>query len=189
MGWSHPKEEEIFSLEEFVEVIDLSRINTVGPIFDMRKLEWMNGEYIRQSPISNLQSQILKYFGDQYPKDIVEKTTPLIQERIKTLKEYDEYCRFFIEKPNKYEINLSEYREILKTLYDGLEKIGDNDWKADNIGENMQVVAKDLNISFSKFFMYVRVAITGKKVTPHLNESMEVLGKKESLQRLQASMV
>ncbi|OGK15690.1 glutamate--tRNA ligase [Candidatus Roizmanbacteria bacterium RIFCSPLOWO2_02_FULL_37_19] len=189
MGWSHPKEEEIFSLEEFVEVIDLSRINTVGPIFDMRKLEWMNGEYIRQSPISNLQSQILKYFGDQYPKDIVEKTTPLIQERIKTLKEYDEYCRFFIEKPNKYEINLSEYREILKTLYDGLEKIGDNDWKADNIGENMQVVAKDLNISFSKFFMYVRVAITGKKVTPPLNESMEVLGKKESLQRLQASMV
>jgi len=53
----------------------------------------------------------------------------------------------------------------------------------------MQVVAKDLNISFSKFFMYVRVAITGKKVTPPLNESMEVLGKKESLQRLQASMV
>ena len=77
----------------------------------------------------------------------------------------------------------------MKTLYDGLEKIGDNDWKADNIGENMQVVAKDLNISFSKFFMYVRVAITGKKVTPPLNESMEVLGKKESLQRLQASMV
>src|SRR3989344_4136004 len=47
LGWSHPEEKEIFSLHEFAKVIDLERIKTVGPIFDVKKLEWMNGEYIR----------------------------------------------------------------------------------------------------------------------------------------------
>ena len=71
---------------------------------------------------------------------------------------------------------------MFKDVYDGLEKI--KDWKAGVIGEEMQTVAKKLNLKNSLFFMNLRIAITGKKISPPLNESMEILGQKESLGRI-----
>ena len=187
MGWSHPEEKEIFSLEEFVKVIDLSRLSTVGPIFDIKKLEWMNGEYIRLMSSDELAKKITEFFGKEYSTDIIKKTAPIIQERIKTIKEYDEYCRFFIDAPKKYEIDLAEYKESLIKVTGALEKIAEQKWQADQIGEAMQAVAKESGLSFSKFFMAIRVGITGKKVTPPLNESIEILGKAETLKRLAES--
>ena len=119
--------------------------------------------------------------------DLIKKTTPLVQQRIKTLAEYDEYCRFFIEKPTKYDIDLYTYDQMFKHLSKTVSTILEDQWKADKLGEVMQSVAKELNIPNSKFFMAVRVAITGRKITPPLNESMEILGKEECLKRLMRS--
>ena len=182
MGWSHPEEKEIFSLEEFVEVIDLKRLSTVGPVFDIKKLEWLNGEYIRKIKSEELKLTIYEFFEKKYSSELIEKTIPLIQERIKTLKEYDEYCRFFIEEPKEYEINLDGKRDLLKKMHETLTMI--KDWNANIIGEVMQHLAQDEGISISKFFMLLRVAMTGKKITPPLNESMEILGKEEVLKRI-----
>jgi glutamyl-tRNA synthetase len=183
MGWSHPEEKEIFSMEEFIQVIDLHRIKTVGPIFDIKKLEWMNGEYIRMMSVSELVDVLKKFYKNAYPDDIVEKTAPIVQERIKTLKEYDEYCNFFIQKPNEFEKDLTEDKEILKKVHDVFEGISEDEWKADIIGEKLQNLATTEGISFSKFFMIVRIALAGKKVTPPLNESLEILGKEEVISR------
>ena len=71
---------------------------------------------------------------------------------------------------------------MFAAVKEGLNKI--SDWKADKIGEAMVNSAKELNIKNSEFFMAMRVAITGKKISPPLNESMEILGKDACLERL-----
>lgn len=194
MAWSHPEQKEIFSLEEYINVFDLKDINPVAPIFDVQKLTWMNGEYIRAMEGRNLKFKIFNFYSGKYSEELIEKTIPLVQERIKTLKEYDEYCRFFIERPKKYspvgalaavgDIDLSSYVQMFKHLYIRLYDIDEKQWSAEKIGEVMQSVAMELDIKSSEFFMAVRVAIAGKKITPPLNESMEILGKKECLSRI-----
>jgi len=183
MGWSHPKGEEIFDLDEYVRVFDLKDIAPVGPIFDIRKLEWLNGEYIRKIQNAKLKDEIYKYYNRTLPQETIEATIPLIKERIKKLSDYLPLCEFFYKIPEKYDIDFSSYKEMLEQIYKTLRNI--DNWKANTIGETMQELAKQLGVRNSEFFMVLRVAVTGKKISPPLNESMEILGKEESLRRIE----
>lgn len=182
MGWSHPEGKEIFSLDEFIRLFDFKDIKPVGPIFDLTKLKWMNGEYIRKSQISSLKTQILEYYENKLSADIVEKTIPLIKERIKKLVDYYPLTEFFFKRPEKYEIDLSPKKELLKNIAASLGEI--ENWKADIIGEKMQELAKKMGVKNSEFFMLLRVAITGKRISPPLNDSMQILGKDGCLERI-----
>ena len=182
MGWSHPEGKEIFSMEEFIKLFDFKDIKPVGPVFDLTKLEWMCGEYIRKSQKSKVKSQILEFYKNQLSEDIVEKTIPLIQERIKKLSDYLPLCEFFFKQPEKYEIDLYSKKGLLKNIYEEFKNI--SDWKVNIIGAKMQGLAKKLGVKNSEFFMVLRVVITGKKISPPLNESMEILGKEECLERI-----
>jgi len=185
MGWSYPKGKEIFSLDEYVKVFDIKDIQKTAPIFDPVKLEWMNGVYIRKSQKSKVKSQILEFYKNKntnLPEDIVGKTVPLIQERIKKLSDYYGLCEFFFKKPEKYEINLSNHKKLLERIYKKLEET--KEWKANITGETLMELVKSEKMKTGEFFMILRVAITGKKISPPLNESMEILGKEECLKRL-----
>ncbi|KKP36600.1 MAG: Glutamate-tRNA ligase [Candidatus Roizmanbacteria bacterium GW2011_GWA2_32_13] len=182
MGWSHPEEKEIFSLTEYIKVFDIKDIQKTAPIFDPVKLEWMNGMYIREMKNEELRIKIYEFYQKKYPEDLIDKTIPLIKERIKKLSDYLPLCEFFFKAPEKYEVDLAGKKEFFKKVYAELEKI--IDWKADLIGESLMNLAKKLEIKNSQFFMDIRVIITGKKISPPLNESMELLGKKECFKRL-----
>jgi glutamyl-tRNA synthetase len=182
MGWSHPEGKEIFSMDEYVKVFDLKDIQKSAPVFDLVKLEWMSGEYIRKNQKSKIKNQIFEFYKKKYPEDIIEKTIPLIQERIKKLSDYLPLCEFFFKKPETFEVELKKYQNVLKQVAERLKQI--KDWNADVIGEAMQNLAKEIGMKNSEFFMMLRVAITGKKISPPLNESMEILGKEECVKRL-----
>lgn len=182
MGWSMPDGREIFSLQELIENFRLEDLKPVGPAFDLTKLEWMNGEYVRKTQIRQLADQIFEFLKEKYPLEIIEKTVPLIRERIKKLSDYLPYCEFFFQKPKAYEMDLNEYKDIIRQIKQELETL--SEWKADEIGKKMQDLAKKIGITNSRFFMILRVAITGKKITPPLNESIEILGKGETIIRL-----
>ena len=182
LGWNPGGEKEIMDLAEMIKLFDLKDINTASPIFDLKKLDWMNGEYIRKSQISNLRSQIYEFFDKKYPIAMVEKTVPLIQDRVKKLSEYKDLCEFFFKDPEKYEIDLSGKKEMLIKVLKSLKDV--KDWDAVNIGENMQKTASNLGIKNSDFFMALRVVVTGKKISPPLNESLEILGKEKTLKRI-----
>lgn len=113
---------------------------------------------------------------------------PLVQTRLKTLQEYDTYCRFFVDAPTEYEMDMTGNTDVVSHIIEALEKIDEHDWHADIIGEHLQAVAQNVGMSFSKFFMLMRVALAGRKVTPPLNESMEILGKEECLKRMKATL-
>ncbi len=126
MGYSHPNGDEMFSFTEFLDTFDASRISTSGPVFDLEKLQWLNGEYIRADDQAKLVSRVLEHLayrvgGGKEPnpetdgplyewidenggfeapavRDFINATMPLVQERIKTLEEYAPITRCFFRK-------------------------------------------------------------------------------------------
>lgn len=186
MGWSHPEGKDIFSLEEFISLFDLADVKPVGPIFDLKKLEWLNGQYIMKLSQDELFKELHTFYHDIYNKEILRKSIPLVQERIKTFSEYAALAGFLYEEPQEYEQKLSEYKPLIGKMKSQLEKI--DTWNADTIGEAMQKCAEAEGVKNRVFFMVLRIAISGKKITPPLNESMEILGKEECLRRLQKTV-
>jgi glutamyl-tRNA synthetase len=182
MGWSHPEGKEVFSLDEYVKVFDIKDIQKTAPVFDPVKLEWMNGMYVREMKNEDLKIKIFEFLNKKYSEDLINKTIPLIKERIKKLSDYLPMCEFFFKEPEKYEVDLSGKKDFFTKVHQELDSI--KDWKANLIGETLVNLAKKLEIKNSQFFMDMRLVITGKKISPPLNESMEILGKKECLTRL-----
>ncbi len=192
MAWSHPEQKEIFDLEEFIRVFDFADMKAVGPAFDLVKLSWMNGEYLRKIPSSKFQVPTEIYLKEfnaeayelvQKNMELFEKSLPLVQERIKKLSEYWELSKFYYVRPMEYEIDMTQYKEQLHITHTKLQDL--SDWNAEKIGEVMQGVCEELKMKKSEYFMMMRVAITGRKISPPLNESMELLGKEECMERIQ----
>lgn len=185
MGWSHPEEKEIFSLDEYIKTFDIKDLQTSAPVFDPVKLEWMNGVYIREMKNEKLKIKIFEFLNKKYSEDLIERTIPLIKERVKKLTDYLPLCEFFFKAPEIYEVDITAKKEFFTQVREELNGIGK--WKAVQIGEVLINLAKKLEIKNSQFFMDMRLIITGKKISPPLNESMEILGKEECLKRLTIS--
>ena len=183
MGWSHPEGKEIFDRDEFIKEFTLERVQPVGPVFDVKKLEWMNGQYILRMENSDLGFMIHEMFEDKHlDEKIVEKSIPLVRERMKTLKDYWGIAAFLFERPTKYEQDFSDPNELIQKIAESIASV--SEWKAEHIGIAMQDLATKEKIPFGKFFMMLRVIISGKKISPPLNESMEILGKEECILRI-----
>lgn len=182
MGWSHPEGKEIFNLEEYVRVFDIKDIQTTAPVFDPIKLEWMNGTYIRNMELETLNIKIQEYIGKDYNEHIIKKTIPLVRERLKKLSDYLPLCDFMFHAPKTYEVELEKYKESIVKIHGKIQVI--EHFSAEQIGLSMADCAKELGMKNSEFFMILRVIMTGKKISPPLNESMEILGKEECLKRL-----
>lgn len=183
LGWAPKDNKEIFSLEEFIQAFDQDGIQKANPTFDENKLMWMNQQYIQKSQISNLKSQIFKFFDGKYDEILIEKVLPLIQTRISTLKEFESMAGFFFEEKSIDKTLFKVgYENHLKSAIDTLEKI--TDWKLQNINDDLMKTVTEKGFKVGDFFMSLRIAITGSKSTPPINESIEILGKKETLDRL-----
>jgi len=180
LGFSMSDGRDIFTLSEFIAEFDFARMSKSAPTFDVTKLEWMNGEYIRKSQIPKLKSQIMDYIGDSYSEKIVEKSLPLTQTRIKKLSEYMPMCEFLFKRPSKYEKEVDG--QIILKVIDELNKI--DNWNHDILHKQLESFAEKLELSKSKLFMQVRIGVAGRKVGPPLFESLEILGKEETLERL-----
>lgn len=185
MGWSHPEGKEIFTLEEYVKTFDLKDVQTTAPVFDPVKLEWMNSEYIRKMTDGQLKEKLLSFYKNSLDVDLLDKIIPLLKERLKKLSDYDFLAGFFSKRPAAYDIDLARYKELLQKISATLT--GLTKWTAADIGVAMGGLAKELGMKNSEFFMVLRVVITGRKISPPLNESMEILGKEESIKRVQAA--
>jgi glutamyl-tRNA synthetase len=192
MGWSHPEGKDIFDLDEYINVFDIKDIQKTAPIFDLVKLCWLNGEYIRQMSDDRLTQTISeylsKYHQDTYTVisknlDIFHKSIPLIKSRIKKLSEYFDLCDFlFVEPIKESGVDLGEHELALTQTANELAKV--NDWSHVAIGESLSTVCEAGGLKRSDYFMLIRKAITGKKISPPLNECMEILGQEVCIRRL-----
>ncbi len=174
LGWAPKNNQEIFSLKEFVDVFDPSGFQKTNPVFNQEKLDWFNGEYIRKLDLENLETKISQFFEGKYPSKQLKRILPLVRDRIKTLKEFESLAGFFFkwQKPNLTLFG-NNYKEHLAAA-------------AEAIAENrpLEDIARERKFDIGDFFMDLRIVITGSKITPPINESIEILGKEESLRRI-----
>lgn len=191
LGWSHPDRKEIFSFDEFLQVMSLDRIQKTGPVFDTVKLDWMNGMYIRQMPVEELKARLQPYLPEQFPKARLDEFLPLILERLVTLKDIDELTSFFYQDISHDVQHLSgksnpeEVVQQLSKTIEALEVV--TDWKAETLETAIRELQAANDYKKSQYFMMVRVAVTGREATPPLFETMAVLGKEVSLARLSSA--
>jgi glutamyl-tRNA synthetase len=182
LGWSHPEEKEIFSMAEMIETFDLKDVGTVAPIFDLQKLTWMNGEYIRQTQNSKLKTQIYEFYDKD--KEILEFLTnnstklnlilDLAKTRMKILKEFKD-----LVLPGVPELS-NEEKEIAKTLLKKFSVI--KDWSKATILSAMKEV---LVIHRAKGSVLYKI-ITGYEKGLPLPESLEILTKNNTLERIKS---
>lgn len=196
MGWIMPDgETEEFSLEQFVENFTLERITLGGPVFDLEKLTWLNGRYLRAlSPpelLARLRSGVL---SDDYLAQVI----PLTHERIDRLEDFMAYAQFFFVGevsydgdaqlrmvPKKY--SRDETAGALAELLEGnLDPL--MEWDAAHLEPLLRGAAERLGWKTGDLFMAVRVALTGRAATPPLFETMEVLGKELCRRRLRRAL-
>lgn len=192
MGWSHPDKKEIFSLEEFLKLFTLERITLTAPVYDIEKLNWLNGQYIRELSDTELTTRLTNFIPADCPKDMVSQILPLIKERLVTLKDFEELTSFFYREITVDQTlltkksTLEEVKSQLVPSRTVLEGIDDKDWTSENIEQKVRSLAEANSWKPGQYFMMLRIAITGKTATPPLFETMAVLGREKCLSRLSA---
>lgn len=192
LGWTPPSGKEILSVEEMVAEFDLQDVHIANPVFDITKLEWMNGEYVRKTQNSKLKSQIWEYLEKRQQEELIEKIVPLVKDRIKKLSDVVPLCDFLWEKPEYDRIQFQKskvksQKEILQKILEKLENMG-KPWQADVFEKTFRDLAEEEGIKAGECFQLIRVAVSGQLVTPPLFESIKILGEEETIMRVQAAM-
>ncbi len=188
---------EVASFQEFVDAFDWSRVNTTGPIFDLKKLDWFNGEYIRALDPADLAHQIIDHLvatgrweqPDAARRDVIVHATPLIQERLTTLDEAADKLEFLLVSDDDLEFDQASVDkltdrapEILDAALSVLEGLP---FDHETLAEALRArLCDDLGLKPRVAFAPVRVGVTGSRVSPPLFESMEILGRDSCLTRL-----
>lgn len=191
MGWSHPEKKEIISLDDFQQHFSIDRMQTTGPIFDTEKLKWMNGKYIREVLSSDeLKHRLEPYLPQDFPTDQLDEILPLVLERLETLCDIEELTSFFYREITVDQADLLKkatpelVQEQLRRTTSALENL--EEWSVEALEQALRLLQEQHDWKKSQYFMMVRVAVTGKKATPPLFETIHVLGKEKTLQRLTA---
>ncbi len=181
MAWSYDGKE-LFSVDEMIAQFELKDVQTTAPVFDQEKLRWMNGEYIRKMNEDELIEKITAFDATvpKDSKDLMKKILPLVKERMKTLGEFESLADFFFVRPVAFERDIK--KEMLQIAIDALSSVAS--WTHDAMEKAMRNASDKKDVKAKEVFMELRLAITGKTVGPPLLESLEVLGKEETLERL-----
>jgi len=180
MGYSLPGDQEIFTFEEFVSTFDLSRLKVTGPVFDLKKLEWLNGEWIRKLSKERFTAKVLEFTKDRYAGNIelLKRVAPLVQERIKKLKEFADYADAFFTDERTYtkealcgKLAPEAVQGILTAAHERLAP-----GAAGTVEERLRAAADACGAKANDVFMVMRIAITGKAVSTPLFETIEIVG-------------
>ncbi len=190
LGWSHLQDKTIFSLKDAIEKFSFSRISKTGPIFDLVKLTWMNGEYIRMMNDDDLGEKIYSFLNKKYDRVILMLIIPLIKERIKKLSEAEGFIDFFFTtpllKPEMLIFKNKSAKQTALVLEKVLDKFGQlQPWEVQILHKAGNQLVTETGWKPVELFQLIRIAVSGKKITPPLFESLVILGKEETIKRLQ----
>jgi glutamyl-tRNA synthetase len=200
IGWNYGDDIEIFSTQEAIARFDLTDVNHANSAFPIEKLDWLNGQYIQMLDVTDLSQRLKPFFaksGLHVDDERLLKITPALQVRIKTLVEAVPLAGFIFEDwsafkaprvdmliPKKMDASGTvKCLEAAVTLINKLE-----DFSHSNQYENFKTLAKELGVKNGQLFGVLRVAITSQDVSPPTFETMETLGKEESMRRIKLAI-
>ncbi|MGW9684568.1 glutamate--tRNA ligase [Flagellimonas sp. 2504JD1-5] len=205
LGWNPGTEQEIFSLEQLIEVFSLERVNKSGARFDPEKTKWYNHQYLQTKSDKELaelfQGELDKKLGlalrqaqDDTRPDIahVEKVVSLIKERANFVSDFWEMSSFFFEAPSNYNEKMvkKQWKEDTPELMQSVAAIleGCDDFSSANIETQIKKWITEQELSFVKVMGPLRLIIVGDMKGPHLFDILEMIGKEESLKRIASAI-
>jgi glutamyl-tRNA synthetase len=188
MGWSMPDEREKFSLQEMIDNFDIQRVSLGGPIFDVEKLRWLNGLWIREDLDPAAFARRLQQWAlnPEYLMQII----PLIQPRVETFSDVAPLAGFFLSgmldvKESDFEHKQLESEQIRRVLQFSLWSLeGERHWIKDRLFAQLGGLAKLMDIKVRDFLFPLFVAISGSSASVSVLDSMEILGPDLSRARL-----
>ena len=197
LGWSPEGEQEIFSLDELIKEFDFKRINKSPAVFDMVKLRWMNGEYIKAMDNDKFYEMAMPYIKEVVKADVdLTKIADLMKTRIETFLDIAEKIDFFNELPEydvamythkKMKTNSENSLQVLKDVLPRFEQL--EDYSCASIEALLKEYIAEREIKNGMVLWPVRTAVSGKQMTPGgAYEIMEILGKEESLRRIRVGI-
>ena len=197
LGWSPSSDNEIFSLEELVKEFDYHRISKSPAVFDMVKLRWMNGEYMKKMDDDKFYGMALPYLKKVITRDLdFHKIAAMVKTRIEVFPDIKDHVDFFEKVPEyetsmyvhkKMKTNEETSRQVLKEVQPLLE--AQEDFSNDALFAMLSAYAKEHGYKVGYVMWPIRTALSGKQMTPAgATEILEVLGKEESLVRIQAAI-
>jgi glutamyl-tRNA synthetase len=204
LGWGIGGDREVFSVQEMAEAFDVTKVNSNAARFDLKKAEAINGEWIRRLGTDDLADRVVPFLQGaglmlDPPADeamtLLRKATPLVQERMTVLDEAVGMLGFLFagdsleyDEPSVEKVLTPEARPVLEAARKTLADLPDGDWNHEAIQAALRSALVDgLGLKPKLAFGPVRVAISGRRVSPPLFESLELLGRETSLARIDAA--
>jgi glutamyl-tRNA synthetase len=185
LGWSYDDHTEVMSRDELVERFTLERVGKSAAVFDYDKLKHLNGVYLRALPPEEYADRLVAYLrerGYEWDEQLVRRAAPLVQEKIETLGEFPAFAGFLF---SRVEPESAVDGEVVPAAAEALAQV--EPFEAGEIEATLREVAERLGLKPRDAFQPIRLAVTGRKVSPGLFESLELLGREESLARLAGS--
>ncbi len=191
MGFSMGDDQEKFTLEEMIENFSWDKVSLGSPVFDFQKLLWLNGLYIRELETEEVFRRIKElWLNDEYLLRIL----PYVHERMKTLGEFADLTTFFLsgELDYRYEGEAmlpkkrtpAETAKMLTTVAEIIDSIDPTEYTREKLESELRKLSEDSGWKTRELFMTIRVAVTGRKASPPLFESMELIGRERTRARL-----
>ena len=180
MGWTMPSGEEKFSIQEMTDNFDINRVSLGGPVFDLEKLNWLNGKYIREEMSDS--EFIKKYTQWAFDSENIKNVIPLVRERVDKFSDVADLTSFFLSADvhlnedsfSKIKLDRDKILRVLKFSLWRLEAL--ESWDKESIHKEFQMLSGQMDLKFREFLSPLFVAVTGKYVSISVIESVTVLG-------------
>ncbi|OGF30468.1 glutamate--tRNA ligase [Candidatus Falkowbacteria bacterium RIFOXYB2_FULL_35_7] len=215
LGWNAGTDQEIYTRDEMIKQFSLDNVHKAGAVFDLDKLDWINGVYIRQLDDEKFADLCIPYLckaklitqdNDKYVKSetgenidisFIRRALALEQARIKNINEIADTVKFFFSDKFKYSKDLLVWKKSTKEatkkalalVMDELNKIDENQFKSETIEEKLKMLAQNNNLGNGDVFWPLRVALSGREKSPGPHEMAEVFGKDKTLIRLKDAIL
>ncbi len=199
LGWSLDDKTEIIPIADIIAHFSLERVRKTGAIFSRDKLDWMNGIYMRALTPEQFTAKALPFIEKGLPaeikrpisRDYLLNIAPLIQDRVKLLKDTTELVEFFFNDNLTYDHNMllgknMTWSDVVRAIERTLAVLHDiTEWEEKILEQLIRPMTEELNLKASQYFGILRVATTGRAAAPPLFQTMAVLGKERCLNRIE----
>ena len=187
LGWGYDESTTFFTTDELIERFSLERVSKSPAVFDEQKLRWMNGRYLRELPVEELQARLEAFHGRDIPRDAVA----IAQEKMQTLAEFWPLAGFLVEpQPTDEKAwgkvmkdgaseRLARAREVIAAA---------EPFDPDTLEAGLKPLVEDLGVKARDLYQPIRVAISGSTISPGIFESLAVLGRDETLARIDKAL-
>jgi len=190
MGWAPEDQQEVLTLDQFIHQFDIAKVSAKSVTFDLNKLNWLNGLYIRKLSDQDLQQQLTPYKPTDMSAAQFRQVIPLVKERLEYLSQFTEMTAFFVSNPDinlhdllkESKVTAADTADYLAKVQTTLESL--SDWSVAAIESALHQFQQDIGWKPRPAFMTIRLAVTGRPATPPLFDTLHVIGQSTVITRL-----